>query len=437
MIGLSGLITPSLDEMVSVAAEMERREMKLPLLIGGATTSRVHTAVKIAPHYNGSVVHVLDASRSVAVVSSLMSDEQRAAFLDEVAAAYEEERARHNGRAARKTYLPLDAARANAFRCDWDAVPITKPNRLGVQVFDDYPLGELRAYIDWTPFFIAWELKGKYPRIFDDPAVGGEARVLYDDANRLLDRIVEEKLLRASGVVGLWPANSTGDDLELYADEARREVRAVLHTLRQQARKTPGRPNRALADFVAPKDSGVADYVGAFAVTAGHGVEALVRQFERDHDDYQALLVKALADRLAEAFAERLHERLRREFWGYAPDENLTGEALIAERYRGIRPAPGYPACPDHTEKITLWTLMDAEAATGIALTENLAMHPAASVCGLYLAHPEAAYFDVGRLGRDQVKDYARRKGMAVEAVERWLGPRLNYEPAAATAEAA
>nr|WP_243664634.1 vitamin B12 dependent-methionine synthase activation domain-containing protein [Rhodothermus marinus] len=310
-------------------------------------------------------------------------------------------------------------------------MPITRPNRPGLTVFHNFPLAEIRRYIDWTPFFQAWELRGKYPRILDDPEKGPEARRLFADANRLLDEIIAHGWLQAHGVVGLFPANSRGDDVLVFADEARREVRAVLHFLRQQTPKRAGQPNRSLADYVAPVESGRADYIGAFAVTAGHGLEELVARFERAHDDYQAILAKALADRLAEAFAELLHERVRRELWGYAPDERLTNEELIAERYRGIRPAPGYPACPDHTEKWTLWELLEAEHHTGIRLTEHLAMHPAASVCGYYLAHPEASYFNVGHLGMDQIEDYARRKGMTVEEVERWLAPRLAYDPAA------
>ncbi|MFQ5568490.1 MAG: methionine synthase [Rhodothermales bacterium] len=433
IIGLSGLITPSLDEMVHMAKEMEREGFALPLLIGGATTSKIHTAVKIEPQYSAPVVHVLDASRSVSVVNSLLSDDLRDGFIDEVAEEYAQMRLQHAARTARKVYLPLEQARANRFTCDWRQVPVTRPRRLGVEILADYPLAELREYIDWTPFFITWELKGKFPRIFDTPGVGAEAKQLYDDANRLLDRIIAEKLLTVRGVYGLFPANSTGDDLELYTDDTRREVRAVLHTLRQQAQKTAGHPNRALADFVAPKETGIADYVGAFAVTAGEGIEQLITAFERDHDDYHAIMVKALADRLAEAFAERLHERIRTEFWGYAQDEHLTNDELIAERYRGIRPAPGYPACPDHTEKPLLWDLMDVERATGIALTESRAMVPAASVCGLYFAHPDAAYFGLGQISRDQVEDYARRKDLSVAEMERWLGPRLNYEPENAT----
>ncbi|WP_457653693.1 methionine synthase [Rhodocaloribacter sp.] len=429
VVGLSGLITPSLDEMTHVAKEMTRRGFTVPLLIGGATTSKVHTAVKIAPNYAGPVVHVLDASRAAGVVSRLVSDEHRDAFAEKTAAEHERLRAAHERRTAKTRFLPLEAARANAFTSDWTAVPITKPRRLGVTVLRDFPLEKLRRYIDWTPFFQAWEMRGKHPAILDDPRKGPEARKLLADAEALLDRILEEKLLTAHGVFGLFPAAAVGDDLELYADDRRTEVRAVLHTLRQQAEKTPGRPNRALADYVAPKTSGVRDYVGAFAVTVGHGVDALATRFEADHDDYHAIMTKALADRLAEAFAEHLHERVRKVYWGYAPDEALTNEDLIAERYRGIRPAPGYPAQPDHTEKRTLWDLLNAEANTGITLTEYLAMTPASSVCGLYLAHPEADYFNVGLLGRDQVADYARRKDMPVAEVERWLASRLNYTP--------
>ncbi|GIV58186.1 MAG: methionine synthase [Rhodothermaceae bacterium] len=430
LIGLSGLITPSLDEMVHVAKEMTREGFTTPLLIGGATTSKVHTAVKIAPHYAGPVVHVLDASRAVAVVSRLTSDDARDAFVAGVAADYEAVRQAHARRTDRTAYLSLSEARANAFTSDWEAVPITTPHRLGVTVLRNFPLEKLRRYIDWTPFFQAWELRGKYPAIFDDPEKGPVARKLFEDANALLDELIAGGLLTAHGVFGLFPASAVGDDIEVYTGEDRTEVAAVLHTLRQQAAKTPGRPNRALADYVAPKASGVPDYVGAFAVTAGHGVDALVARYEAEHDDYRAILVKALADRLAEAFAEHLHERVRKVYWGYAPDEAFTNEDLIAERYRGIRPAPGYPAQPDHTEKRILWDLLDAEANTGITLTESLAMMPAASVCGLYLAHPEAAYFNVGQLGRDQIEDYARRKGMPVAEVERWLAPRLNYTPA-------
>ncbi len=436
IVGLSGLITPSLDEMVHVAKEMKRLSFDLPLLIGGATTSKIHTAVKIEPNYGNPVVHVLDASRSVSVVNQLMSD-HRKAFADKTREEYESLRARHEGRRSTKTYLSLADARANKFTCDWDTVPITRPTLKGTKVLRDFPISEIRKYIDWTPFFITWQLKGKYPMIFESPEVGSEAKKLFDDANRLLDRIDEEGLLTANAVVGLWPANSVGDDIEIFADEDRSETIAVLHTLRQQAQKTPGHPNRALADFVAPKASGVQDYLGAFAVTAGHGIEEPLARFEQDHDDYNKIMLKALADRLAEAYAELLHSRIRKEMWGYASDETLSSDELILERYRGIRPAPGYPACPDHTEKPIIWDLLDAETTTGINLTENLAMVPAASVCGMYFAHPDATYFNVGKISRDQVVDYAHRKDMPVEDVERWLSSRLNYDPEPVAMEAA
>ena len=427
VVGLSGLITPSLDEMVHVAKEMERRGFTQPLLIGGATTSRVHTAVKVAPGYSGPTVHVLDASRSVSVVSQLVSDENRDRFVEGIAQEYADVRDQHAGRTSKKTYLSLEEARANRFTCDWADVPVTKPNNLGVHTLEDVDLEKIRPFIDWSPFFIAWQLKGKFPRIFDDADVGAEAQKLYDDANAMLDQMIEEKWLTANGVYGLFPANSVGDDLELYTNDSRTDVRMVLHQLRQQSKKTPGKPNRALSDFVAPKESGVVDYVGAFAVTTGLGIGEHVAAFEREHDDYRAILLKSLADRLAEAFAEWLHAYVRREAWGYTPGEALDNDALIKESYRGIRPAPGYPACPDHTEKPLLWDLMDVEAQTGISLTESLAMYPASSVCGLYFAHPEAAYFNVGQIGRDQVADYAVRKGMDVCEVERWLGSRLSY----------
>ncbi len=437
IIGLSGLITPSLDEMVHVAKELTREGFEQPLLIGGATTSEIHTAVKIAPNYDRGVVHVIDASRSVGVVNKLLNADAKPGFLEEVEDSFADMRERHEGRSRRKTYLPIEEARENRFTCDWSEVPITKPKQLGVQTFCDYPIEELRDYIDWTPFFIAWQLKGKFPKIFDDEEVGVEAKKLYDDAQAMLDTIVEEQWLQAHGIVGLWPANSVGDDLELYADDAREEVIATWRHLRQQSKKSGGHPNRALSDFVAPKDSGIADYTGAFAVTAGHGIEEHVERFKANHDDYNAILLKSLADRLAEAFAERLHEKVRRDLWGYAPDEAHDNEALVREQYRGIRPAPGYPACPDHTEKPPLWDLMRVEDETGIALTESLAMNPAASVCGQYFAHPEASYYNIGEISRDQVEDYAQRKGMAVAEVEQWLGSRLNYDPDAETEERA
>ncbi|MEX0747458.1 MAG: vitamin B12 dependent-methionine synthase activation domain-containing protein, partial [Rhodothermales bacterium] len=420
--------TTSLDEMVHVANEMTRLGISLPLLIGGATTSKIHTAVKIDPKYDHPVVHVLDASRSVSVVNQLMSKD-RDRFAREVREEYARLREQHEQRRSEESYLSIHQARENRYVCDWRSTPITVPGRPGTTVYRDIPLGDVRPYIDWSPFFITWQLKGKYPKIFDSPDVGEEAKRLFEDADRLLDRITEERLLTANAVVGLWPANSVGDDIEIYTDESRLETIGVMHTLRQQAQKTPGRPNRALADFVATKDSGVADYVGAFAVTAGHDIETIVAEFERDHDDYNKIMVKALADRLAEAVAEMIHERVRRDLWGYARDEGLSNEELMQEKYRGIRPAPGYPACPDHTEKPLLWDLLDAERETGISLTESLAMYPAASVCGVYFAHPDADYFNVGKIGQDQVEDYARRKGMTVSEVERWLSVRLNYEP--------
>jgi 5-methyltetrahydrofolate--homocysteine methyltransferase len=431
VIGLSGLITPSLDEMVHVAREIERRGFKIPLLIGGATTSKTHTAVKIEPQYSGPVIHVLDASRSVAVVSSLLSADtsSRSNFITDIKTDYARIREHRARRQTEKSFLTLEQARENRLRLDWAQYEPPKPAHPGVTAFDDYPLEELVDYIDWTPFFSSWQLAGKFPSIFDDAIVGKEAKKLYDDARSLLRRIVDEKWLTARAVFGLFPANSTGDDIEIYSDDSRATVRATLHHLRQQVQKTAGQPNYCLSDFVAPKDTGQADYIGAFAVTAGIGIEKWVEQFERDHDDYHAIMTKALADRLAEALAERLHERVRREFWAYAADEHLANEALIDEQYQGIRPAPGYPACPEHTEKRTLWKLLDVEARTGMILTESFAMYPAASVSGWYLAHPHAAYFGLGQIGKDQVADYALRKGMNLPTAERWLAPVLNYDP--------
>ena len=428
MIGLSGLITPSLEEMVHVAREMTRLGFECPLLIGGATTSKLHTAVKIAPNYAHAVVHVRDASRSVGVVNRLISD-RKEAFVHEVREEYEMLRVRHARRSSRRRAISLEEARRNRYACRWEEVPITKPASLGLQVQRDFPLRSIRRYIDWTPFFAVWQLKGKHPAIFDDPKVGAEALSVFDDANAILDEIIRDDLLVAHAVSGFWPANSVGDDIHLYVDESRRELLTILHTLRQQSRKSPGYPNRALADFVAPRETGVGDYVGAFAVTAGHGLERLVERYDRLHDDYGKIMAQALADRLAEAFAESLHEQVRTTSWGYAPEESLDPEGLIEEQYWGIRPAPGYPACPDHTEKAILWELLGVEEATGIRLTGNFATYPAASVCGLYLAHPDAAYFNVGTLGLDQVEDYARRKGMTVREVERWLSTRLHYTP--------
>jgi 5-methyltetrahydrofolate--homocysteine methyltransferase len=428
IIGLSGLITPSLDEMVHNAKEMQRLGFNKPLLIGGATTSRVHTAVKIAPNYSGPTIHVLDASRGVTVVSNLVTDNSKAAFMSDIRSEYERLREDHLRRKETKSYLSLQEARANKVRIPWDKSQIPIPKKLGVTALKDYPLAEIRKYIDWTPFFITWELRGKFPQILEDATVGEEARKLLEDANQLLDKVIDEKLLTANGVLGLFPANAVGDDIELYTDEKRDQLLTVFHTLRQQTHKTGGQPNQALADYIAPKESGLKDYLGAFAVTTGLGIEALVAEFEQAHDDYNSIMIKALADRLAEAFAELLHEKVRKEYWGYAPDENFSNDDLIKARYRGIRPAPGYPACPDHTEKRTLFDLLEVETNANITLTESYAMYPAASVCGLYFANPEAKYFSVGKIGKDQVLDYQRRKGMRLEEVEKWLRPNLNYD---------
>ncbi len=428
LIGLSGLITPSLDEMVHVASEMERLGMTTPLLIGGATTSRTHTAVKIAPAYSGPVVHVLDASRAVGVAGALIDDERREGYAADVREQYEAVRSDRAGRQAKERYLTIAEARANRVPIDWATVSPPRPSFLGLRTFDAYPLDELVERIDWTPFFATWELRGAYPAILDDPTVGAAARDLYDDARRLLDRLVADERLRAAGVVGFWPANADTDDIVVWRDQHRREPLATFRTLRQQMAKTDGRENVALADFVAPVSSGLADHIGAFAVTAGHGLDGpdgIVAEFTEAHDDYSAILAKALADRLAEAFAERLHERVRRELWGYAPDETLTNVELIAERYQGIRPAPGYPACPDHTEKMTLFELLEAEERAGIQLTESCAMLPGASVSGYYLWNPASHYFGVGRIDRDQLEDYAARKGVPIAEAERWLAPNL------------
>ena len=428
IIGLSGLITPSLEEMSFVAGEMQREGFTIPLLIGGATTSRVHTAVKIEPNYKGPTVHVIDASRAVGVAGNLRSDILRPAYVAGVRSEYQDVRTQRGSRKAEERHQSIADARKNRLSIDWKGQLPPKPCFIGVRALEDYPLEELVPLIDWTPFFQTWELAGHYPAILSDPVVGPAASSLFRDARELLDRIVRERLLSARGVFGFFPANSVGDDIELYADPSRGESKATIHTIRQQMIKPPGRPNLALADFVAPRDTGAADYVGAFAVTAGNGIEALVTQFEATHDDYNAILTKALADRLAEAFAELLHQRVRREFWGYAPDEALDNQGLIKERYQGIRPAPGYPACPDHTEKRILFDLLRAEEGAGITLTESFAMLPAASVSGYYFCHPQAQYFGVGKIERDQVEDYARRKGMDVAVVERWLSPNLNYE---------
>jgi 5-methyltetrahydrofolate--homocysteine methyltransferase len=425
MIGLSGLITPSLEEMSFVAGEMEREGFEIPLLIGGATTSRTHTAVKIEPRYHAPVVHVLDASRAVGVASSLLDPAGRDAFAARVREEYETVRRERGDRQEREARHPIAEARAHAFAIDWSAVSPPRPSFLGVQTLDDYPLQELVDRIDWTPFFTTWELRGHFPEILDDAKVGEAARSLHSDATALLRRIVDERLLRASAAFGFWPANAVGDDIELYTGDSRAQVLATIHTLRQQMVKPPGRPNLALADFTAPKSTSVADYVGGFVVTAGHGLDELAAAFKADHDDYSAILATALADRLAEAFAERLHERVRRELWGYAPNEALDNDALIAERYQGIRPAPGYPACPDHTEKGTLLALLEAERRAGVRLTESFAMVPGAAVSGYYFWNPESHYFGLGRIGRDQLEDYAARKGMTVDEMARWLAPNL------------
>jgi 5-methyltetrahydrofolate--homocysteine methyltransferase len=428
IIGLSGLITPSLDEMVTVAAEMQRLGLEIPLLIGGATTSRAHTAVKVDPKYDGPVVWVKDASRSVPTAAALLHDAQRPKLLVDLQADYDALRARHAAKTDRPQ-LSLDAARANATPIDWTGYTPPAPRQPGVHVFDDYDIGELRDYIDWQPFFNAWEMKGKFPDILNNPTTGETARKLYDDAQGMLDRIVAEKWLTARGVFGFFPANAERDDVVVYADDERRARRAVLHQLRQQGEHRQGIPNRALSDYVAPVDSGLPDHVGAFAVTAGIGLPAKVQQFRDELDDYNAILLEALADRLAEAFAERLHQRVRTEFWGHEPEESLSNADLIAERYTGIRPAPGYPACPDHTEKQAIWDLLDVEARTGIELTESMAMWPGASVSGIYYSHPQSQYFVVGRLARDQIADYAERKGWTLAEAERWLSPNLGYDP--------
>jgi 5-methyltetrahydrofolate--homocysteine methyltransferase len=429
IIGLSGLITPSLDEMVYVAREMEKRRLQVPLLIGGATTSRLHTAVKIAPAYSGSAVYVNDASRSVGVAASLLGS-GKDVYTQTIRDEYQALREDHAGRQRDKSYLTIEAARNNGFKADWETTPITKPAFLGTKVLDNYPLEELAQYIDWTPFFHTWELKGRYPRILEDANLGEAARKLFEDAQKMLAEVIANKSLTARAVIGFWPANTKDHDtIEVYEDDTRQQVRDEFFTLRQQSEKAPGVHNVAFSDYLAPKETGRADYLGGFAVTAGLGIEKLIEQYEADHDDYSSIMIKAIADRLAEAFAERLHQRVREEFWGYSPNENLSGEELIKEEYRGIRPAPGYPGCPDHTEKITLFRLLDAEKQTGIILTENLAMYPTAAVSGLYYAHPAASYFGLGKIGQDQVADMAERKHMPLPELERWLMPNLNYDP--------
>ena len=427
MIGLSGLITPSLDEMVHVAREMEREKFEVPLLIGGATTSRVHTAVKISPAYSRPVVHVADASRAVGVVGHLKNPERKGAFVEEIRQDQEKARASHRGAAGPKL-LPIEEARRRRFSSDWSKLEVARPSFTGIRVFDPFPLAEIVPFIDWTPFFHAWELRGVFPKILEAPDSGERARELWEDGKKLLSEIVSANSLTARAVFGFFPAAGVGDDIEIYADESRSRPMATFHTLRQQFEKPPGEKNLALADFVAPADSGRADYLGAFAVTAGMGLEKLTDKFECDHDDYNSIMAKALADRLAEALAELLHKRAR-EAWGYGCNENLSVEDLLRERYRGIRPAPGYPASPDHTEMRTLFDLLRVEENIGIRLTENFAMWPAASVCGLYFSHPDSKYFAVGKIDRDQVKDYQTRKGLDLASVERWLSAGLAYTP--------
>jgi len=481
MIGLSGLITPSLEEMSHFAREMQRQNFHVPLLIGGATTSRAHTALKIEPHYKSPTVWVKDASRAVGVAQSLISKELVDEFLAKVRAEYADIRERHKDRGPGKRLVSLDHARGQAFAGNWETYVPPAPQRPGITVFDDYSIAELVEYVDWTPFFNTWELSGHYPQIFDDAVVGKQARELFDDAQAMLKRIVAEKWLTARGVIGFWPAARVGDDVVVFpspasAGEGGSPARAAqkstmiesltaragetdggkfgtwhsdlpppqpspaggggslptaLHFLRQQVDKPPGRPDFCLADFIAPKngDAPARDWIGGFAVTAGIGIEERLREFERDHDDYSSILLKALADRLAEAFAERMHQRVRREFWGYAPDETLSNTDLIGEKYRGIRPAPGYPACPEHSEKQTLFGLLDATANTGIELTESFAMYPTAAVSGWYFSHPDSQYFVVGRISKEQVEDYARRKGWTLAEAERWLAPNLDYDP--------
>ena len=427
IIGLSGLITPSLEEMAYVAREMEREGLTIPLLIGGATTSRVHTAVKIEPGYSGPTVYVQDASRSVGVCSSLLSDDLKTGFVHDVKVEYEKIRIDRKGRKAESKRHTLAEARQHGLKTDWQTYAPPRPCLPGLKVFKDYPLADISAYIDWTPFFQTWELAGRYPQILDDAIVGVQARELWRDAQALLDTVVREKWLTAKAVAGLWPAAQEGDDIAV-SDPARPGRRlATLHTLRQQADKPDTRPNLALADFIAPAGHG--DWIGAFAVNAGIGLDAHVARFEAAHDDYNAILLKALADRFAEAAAEWLHREVRTRLWGYAPDEAIDNEALIREDYRGIRPAPGYPACPEHSEKRTIFDLLSAETRIGLSLTENFAMHPASAVSGLYFSHPDSQYFVVGRLSREQVHDYARRKGLGLEQAERWLAPNLDYDP--------
>jgi 5-methyltetrahydrofolate--homocysteine methyltransferase len=429
IIGLSGLITPSLDEMVHVAKEMQRQDFHVPLLIGGATTSKIHTAVKIEPQFkNDIVVYVPDASRAVGVASALLSDEQKPAYVASIRAEYEQVRVKRAANQTERKLVSIAAARANKFQVDWVGYTPPKPNTLTPLVFNDYPLDELVERIDWTPFFRSWELAGKFPAILTDEVVGEECTKLYADAQAMLQKMVAEKWVQAKAVVGFFPANAQGDDVVLYTDESRTQTLSVLHNLRMQMERNGQQPNFCLGDFVAPVESGKADWMGVFAVSTGFGIESHLKAFREQHDDYSAIMLEALCDRLAEALAERMHERVRKEFWGYAADETLDNNAMIAEKYQGIRPAPGYPACPDHTEKATLWTLLDVGTNTGMIITESFAMYPAASVSGWYFSHPDSRYFGIGRIARDQVEDYAQRKGMTLTEAERWLSPVLGYE---------
>ncbi|MDX1518377.1 MAG: vitamin B12 dependent-methionine synthase activation domain-containing protein, partial [Woeseiaceae bacterium] len=435
IIGLSGLITPSLDEMVHVASEMQRLKFELPLLIGGATTSPAHTAVKIEPNYEGPVIYVTDASRSVGVAQALTEVNTRAELVEKTRRENARRRDQHAGKKRLSPQLSLADARRRRHAIEWGGYEPPKPQFLGSRVFDNVDLAVLRNYIDWMPFFNAWEFHGKYPAILTDAKVGEAATALFNDAQQMLDRVIDEQWLEARAVVGFWPANSDGaDDILLFEDDRRSAETMRLCHLRQQRAKADSHPQSCLADFVAPQGTGKADYIGGFAVSAGYGIDEHVARFEKDNDDYSAILLKAIADRLAEASAEYFHERVRREFWAYAPDEALDNAALIAEKYRGIRPAPGYPACPDHTEKAKLWSLLDIESAIGLRLTESYAMYPTAAVSGFYFAHPESRYFAVGKIDRDQLESYAERKGMDVVEAEKWLSPNLGYDPNAKNA---
>jgi 5-methyltetrahydrofolate--homocysteine methyltransferase len=432
VIGLSGLITPSLDEMVHVAKEMERLGFTTPLLIGGATTSKVHTAVKIAQNYSGPVVHVNDASKSVPVASSLISKELRGAFMAEVNKDYERVREQNKNAQSQNKFVSLKEARENKFPIDWNKTEVVEPSFLGNKVFTNYDLKEISEYIDWTPFFHSWEMKGSYPKILSDPERGTEATKLFNDAQNMLKKIISEKWLQANAVIGIYPANVVNDDDIEVLDENKKAVKCSFHTIRQQTKKPAGQYNIALADFISPKavtSSGVEknDYIASFALTTGIGIDDHVNRFEADHDDYSAIMIKALADRLAEAFAELMHKKVRKEFWAYAKNETLSNSDLIKEEYAGIRPAPGYPAQPDHTEKLTIWKLLDVEKNTGITLTDSLAMVPTAAVSGLYFSHPQSHYFGIGKINKEQVEDYAKRKGMKFEEAEKWLGPNLSY----------